>query len=47
MIFNGKKGILLIYNNERIKKWQNEEDARVKLLYQVYDDRAKALKQKR
>ena len=47
MIFNGKKGILLLYNNERIKKWQNEEDARVKLLYQVYDDRAKALKQKR
>jgi hypothetical protein len=31
----------------RIKKWQNEEDARVKLLYEVYDDRAKALKHKR
>ena len=28
----------------RIKKWQAEEEARVKLLYEVYDSRAESLK---
>jgi len=38
MIFSGIKGLFKLLH--RINKWKAEEEARVKLLYEVYDSRA-------